>query len=361
VKRTAAVAAALALAAAILAGCASAPATDPSAAKARVGGAVGAVSAPRSALALAAPPKLPVLRIGYVADLPDAIALIDLQNGYLHLNLGPGMTVDAIAYPSGTAESAALAAGRLDAAYLDPVAAITAWQATRGHIKIIAGAASGGSQLIVRLNITTAAQLARKTITAPAGTSQQAALDYWLRANNQHPAAASPGMSGPAAVAAFRAGTIAGAWEPAPYDTQMTRAGGHVLISESALWPATGYTTAVLAVTTRLLATRPAAVTGLLRAHIQSEDLLSTTPASAEPAIAASLTARHIHLTTAALTAAFTLVRYTDDPLPATISTEAQHAAAAGLIKPATALASIYDLAPLNVLLRAAGQLPVHT
>jgi hypothetical protein len=53
-----------------------------------------------------------------------------------------------VPYPSPAAEATALAHGQITAAWIDPVAAITAWQATRGHIRIIAGAASGTSQLI---------------------------------------------------------------------------------------------------------------------------------------------------------------------------------------------------------------------
>jgi NitT/TauT family transport system substrate-binding protein len=74
--------------------------------------------------------------------MPDAIALAGIGCGYFQQNLGPGTTLDAIAYSSSAAEAAAFAHGQLDAAYINPVAAVGAWQATRGQIRIIAGAAS---------------------------------------------------------------------------------------------------------------------------------------------------------------------------------------------------------------------------
>jgi len=51
---------------------------------------------------------------------------------------------------------------------------------------------------------------------------------------------------------------------------------------------------------------------------------------------------------------------FTNDPLAASVLTEARHAAAAGLLRPLPgSLAGMYDLGPLNTFLRAAGERPV--
>jgi NitT/TauT family transport system substrate-binding protein len=48
-------------------------------------------------------------------------------------------------------------------------------------------------------------------------------------------------------------------------------------------------------------------------------------------------------------------IRFTDDPLASTLNTEAQHAVKAGLLETPD-LKGIYDLAPLNKVLRAEGE-----
>jgi NitT/TauT family transport system substrate-binding protein len=51
----------------------------------------------------------------------------------------------------------------------------------------------------------------------------------------------------------------------------------------------------------------------------------------------------------------FAQITFTNDPLAATILTETQHSAAAGLLKPTRSLTGLFYLGPLNKLLRAAG------
>jgi NitT/TauT family transport system substrate-binding protein len=350
--------AAAAAAAIVLAGCSSAakPASPVAqkANKARAGGAVGLATAPPVVTAR----HRHALRLGFVASIPEAIALVGVRNGYFQVALGTGTTLDAIPYPTPAAEAAALAAGQLDAAYIDPIAAVHAWQATRGAITIIAGAASGGAQLITSPRITQPAQLAGRPVAAPDGSAQQAALGSWRRQHGQPSAAApaSPALSGTALVSQFKAGTIAGAWAPAPFDAQMAAAGGHILVSEASQWPGGQYSTAVLAVTSKLLTTHPALVQALLKGHIQAEDQLATRPEAVQAAAQAELASLGQHLQSRLFAASLAQVRFTNDPLAATISAEAQHAAAAGLIKPAKTLTGLFDLRPLNRLLRAIGQ-----
>jgi NitT/TauT family transport system substrate-binding protein len=348
---------AAALAAIALAGCSSAArSADPAAAKARAGGAVGAVvfsAAPGTSGA-----HQQVLTLGYVADVPDAVALVGLQEGYLRGDLSPAAELDAVPFTDGAAEAAALAAGRIDAAYIDPVAAVSAWQASRGGIRILAGAASGGSKLVVSSRITKPGQLAEQRVAALAGTTQQAALDDWLAQHGQLTTAhQDASMPGPAAVAAFRAGTIAGAWEPAPFDTEMAADGGHVVATESSLWPGR-QEAAVLAVTSRLLTAHPAWVNSLLRAHIQAQSLLATNIRSAQAAVEAQLS-DGTRLSLGQVTAAMTGMQFTDDPDVQAIIATTRRAKASGILGATVPTSSMFDLRPLNAILRSVGQLPV--
>jgi NitT/TauT family transport system substrate-binding protein len=123
---------------------------------AAVAAVAGCSSPPRPA-----PPPPPVsgtLRLGYTGDLADAPVLAGLQMGFISSDLG-SVVLDPAVFGSPMAEAQALVRGQLDAAYLDPVTAIAVWQAEAAHgglIKIVAGAASGGAELVARDGITSA-------------------------------------------------------------------------------------------------------------------------------------------------------------------------------------------------------------
>lgn len=345
--RRAGAAAGLAAVAVVLAGCTSSARPQESARQfaAAVTGAAGA------------------LRLGFVPDITDAPALVGLQLGYLGQNLGQ-VKLEPTPFASGAEEVAALQHGQLDAAYLDPTAAVMAWQSPpSGRIKVIAGVAAGGAELVVRKGITRASQLAHKQLAVPAGGAQEAALEYWLhqhglpvRAATQ--ASALPGQS---VVREFRTGKIAGAWEPAPVDAEMVAAGGRVLVNEAGLWPGGRFSTAVLVVTQRFLSAHPGSVTRLLRGQVQADNFIATDRTSAEAAVQQKLVAMlGTSLPPGVLAGSFAQVTYTNDPLAGSVFAEARHAAAVGLLKPVKTLGQMYDLAVLNNVLRAAGQRPVR-
>jgi NitT/TauT family transport system substrate-binding protein len=303
------------------------------------------------------------LRLGYVTDLADAPALTGLQAGLLSAGTG-GSSVDAVAYGSPAQEAAALLDGKLDAAYVDPVTAVAVWQAWHeSGLEIVAGAASGGTELVARAGITRPGELARLPVAAPPGSAQEVALDYWLR-SNQVPGTA-PGnvtMTGAYLAQAFRSGHLAAAWEPAPLDAELTAAGGRVLVDEASLWPGGQYASAVLVVTSRYLAAHPAAVTALLRGQIQAVQYLDTDPVPADKAAGTELAdAAGMTVPAAVLAQGFTQVTFTDNPLAATILAEAAHAADDGMLAPVPSLHGLLDLGPLNKILQADGQRPVST
>ena len=270
-----------------------------------------------------------------------------------------------MAFGSEQEESAALQDGQLDAAYLDPVAAVGAWQSgRRSPVRIIAGGALGGVQFVVRKGISDAGQLAHAHLAVPAGGAQEAALEYWL---HQHGLPALKRselavMPDDALVREFRSGKLAGGWEPAPADAELAAAGGRVLVNEAGLWPGGRFATSVLVVTRRFLARDPGAVSGLLRGQLQVDDFIAARRVSAEAITGQVLTARlGSRLPQAVLASSFAQLSYTADPDAASVLTEARHAAAAGLVKPVRSVTGLFDLGPLNTLLRAAGRHPVSS
>ncbi len=260
-------------------------------------GSSGASSAGSSGTAAAADPV--TLRLGFLENITHASALVGIKQGYFTKDLGSNVTLKLQPFSTGTEEATALLAGQLDAAYVGPNPAIKAYQTSGGKlIKVISGAASGGAQLVVKAGITSPDQLKGKKLATPSlGNTQDVALRYWLK---QHHLTTTQTGGGDVpitpitpnsdAVLAFQSGQIAGGWEPAPYDEEMTALGGHVLVNEASLWPHGQFVTTNLVVTQAFLAAHPATVSGLLKGQIQANNFINQHKAAAEAAANAELT-----------------------------------------------------------------------
>jgi len=312
-------------------------------------------------------PPIP-LRLGFVATITQAPALIGARAGILTADLAAAHTrVLLVPFSTPAAETAALDSRKLDAAYTDPG---TLLQNLTTHgapaIAVISGAATGGAQLIVTRAISTPAQLAGKTLTAGTpGTAPDLEFRAWLTARHLtigqgHGQVTISPMTPAAALTAFRNHAIAGAWEPAPYDTQLIQAGGRSLTPA----PRPGSPAAQNAAATTILVTtrsylqaHSAAVTALIKAQIQINDYIHHDPLAAEIAANAELAALTGHpLPGSLLTSAFQQITFTDNPATASLAADAAADAAAGLITGTPNLAASYDLAPLNLLLRLTGE-----
>jgi NitT/TauT family transport system substrate-binding protein len=308
------------------------------------------------------------LRLGLLANITHAPALVALNKGFFTKNLGSGVTLKTSIFSSGTEETTALLAGQLDAAYVGPNPAINAWQKSSGKaIKIISGAASGGAALVVKPNITSASQLKGQKVATPSlGNTQDVALRYWLK---QHgltttqtgggDVPVTPIKPNSAAVLQFKSGQIAGGWEPAPYDAEMVADGGKVLVNEASLWPAGKFVTTNLVVTQSFLKAHASVVSNLLKGHVEAVKYINANTSAAATAANAELTALlGKGLKSSALAASFKQITFTNDPIASSLAADAKHAVAVGLLQPVN-LNGIYDLGPLNALLKADGEAQV--
>jgi NitT/TauT family transport system substrate-binding protein len=303
------------------------------------------------------------VRLGLLENITHAPALIALKNGYFAKALGSAGTVDASAFSSGTEETTAILAGQLDAAYVGPNPAINAWLKSDGkEIKIISGAADGGASFVVKPSISTAAQLKGQSVATPSlGNTQDVAIRYWLKQNGiattttgGGDVSIKPTSPNSDAVLEFKSGQIAGASEPTPYDTEMVADGGKVLFSEPGV-------TTLLMVTQSFLAAHPAIVNDLLKAQIEANDFIKDDPTAAEADANAELaTYTGKPLKASLVAAAFKETTFTDDPDAASLTQDAQEAESVGLLS-SDNLSGIFDLGPLNALLKADGQAQVSS
>ena len=302
------------------------------------------------------------LRLGLLANITHAPALVGIQKGFFTKNLGSNKLTTTV-YNSGTQETTAILAGQLDAAYVGPNPAINAFQKSGGSaIKIISGAATGGASVVVKPSITSAAGLKGKTVDTPSlGNTQDVAIRYWLKQNGLATTTTGggdvtikPTNPNSNAVLQFQSGQIAGASEPSPYDVEMVKDGGKVLFTEPGV-------TTLLIVTQSFLKAHPAVVSDLLKGQIEANDYIAKDPSAAQTAANAELTAlTGKGIKSSVLPAAFKEITFTNDPDASSLTTDAQQAKAVGLLT-STNLSGIFDLAPLNQLLQAAGESQVNS
>jgi NitT/TauT family transport system substrate-binding protein len=217
--------------------------------------------------------------------------------------------------------------------------------------------ATGGASVVVKKTITSPAQLKGKTLASPSlGNTQDVALRYWLKQNGLTTTptgggdvSIKPTQTNSDAVLEFQSNQIAGGSEPSPYNVEMTQDGGHTLYTEPGV-------TTNLVVTQSFLAAHPSVVDGLLKGQIKANDYIKQNPAGAQAAANAELTKLvGKGIKPGVLPAAFKEITFTNDPDAASLSQDAKEAVAVGLLQPVN-LSGIYDLGPLNKLLKAAGE-----
>ena len=301
------------------------------------------------------------VRLGLLANITHAPALVAIQKGFFTKNLGKNKLTTTV-YSSGTQETTAILANQLDAAYVGPNPAIDSFQKSGGKVKIVTGVATGGASVVVKPGVGSAADLKGKTVDTPSlGNTQDVAIRYWLKQNGLNTTTTGggdvtikPTKPNSSAVLQFKSGQIAGASEPSPYDVEMVQDGGKVLFKEPGV-------TTVLVVTQSFLSAHPDVVNDLLKANIQAEDFIKKSPSAAQTSANTELAALSGKgIKSSVLPAAFKEITFTNDPDASSLATDAQQAKAVGLLD-STDLSGIFDLGPVNKLLQAAGESQVKS
>ena len=312
----------------------------------------------------------PTLRLGYLANLTHAPAVVGLRRGFLATSLG-STHVRPQVFNAGPQETEALLGGSLDAAFLGPTPAVNAFVRSQGDaLRIVSGVTSGGAGLVVRAGsgISTAADLrGRRLATPQLGNTQDVALRAWLLDHGLHTDTSGGGdvLIGPAEnatiVTLFRAGRIDGAWVPEPYLSRLIVEGqGTLLVDEASLWPQGAFPTAVLAVSRRFEQAHPEIVRTLVAGLRTTIDWISANDTEARTVTGAGLAdLSGKALPEAVLRQGWSRLRFTNDPLLAELKTGSDNAFRVGVTKSVADLHGIWDGRFLNGLLQVAGRPPV--
>jgi NitT/TauT family transport system substrate-binding protein len=305
-----------------------------------------------------------VVRLGYFPNLTHATPIVADKEGFFGKHLG-STKLQVSTFNAGPAAMEALKSGAIDATYVGPGPATNAYINSGGQaLTVVAGAATGGTSLVVDPSINSAADLKGKKVSTPQlGNTQDIALRYWLKQNGLSTDLQGGGevnvlpQDNAQIVDAFRQKLIAGAWVPEPYATRLVQAGGKVLVDERDLWPNKKFAITVLAVRTDFLKAHPQTVSALLAGDLDAAEFIAKNPARAQKDVAdliAKISGKP--LKPAVVTAAWKQLEFTVDPVPSSLLTGAQHAYAVGVLTKEPKLDGLVDLSLLNQLLKERGK-----
>jgi len=308
-------------------------------------------------------PGATTLRLGYFPNVTHAPAIIGAQSGSFAAKLGSNVTLQLKTFNSGTEATTALLAGSIDASFVGPNPAINAYQKTNRGIRIVAGTASGGADLVVKPSISGAADLKGKKIATPQlGNTQDVALRYWLNNNGLHETKDGGDVTivpedNSTTLTAFQSGAIDGAWVPEPYASRLVAEGdGKILVNEASLWPNGQFVTTLLMVKKTFLDAHSDVVKNLISGLSDAIDLIKSDPTKAETEVNDGLkTLSGKALKPDILASSFKHVTFTLDPIKSSLQTDADRGKSLGFLK-SSDLGQIFDLTLLNQVLRAAGK-----
>ncbi len=303
------------------------------------------------------------LKLGYFGNVTHAPALVGVSQGYIADELGDTKLSTQV-FNAGPAAIEALNAGAIDATYIGPNPAINSFVKSGGEsVNIIAGAAAGGAQLVVKPEITSAAGLLGKTLASPQlGGTQDVALRAWLstqgyktNVDGSGDVAINP-TENAQTLKLFQDGKLDGAWLPEPWASRLVlQAGAKVLVDEKDLWDgslsgkAGEFPTTILIVNKKFAADHPDTVKALLKGHAKSVEWLNSAPAAEKSSVinAALKQAAGAELNADVIERSLKNIVFTVDPLAGTYPKLLKDGVEAGTTKQAD-INGIFDLRALN-------------
>ncbi|WP_346957697.1 ABC transporter substrate-binding protein [uncultured Arthrobacter sp.] len=303
------------------------------------------------------------LKLGYFGNITHAPALIGVSKGFIAKELGQTKLSTEV-FNAGPAAIEALNAGAIDATYIGPNPAINSYVKSKGaSVSIIAGAASGGAQLVVKPGITSPADLRGRTLATPQlGGTQDVALRAWLGTQGYKTSTGGGGdvtinpTENAQTLKLFQDGKLDGAWLPEPWASRLVlQAGAKVLVDEKDLWDGSlsgkpgEFPTTVLIVNKTFAAGHPDTVKALLKGHVESVDWLNAAPSAEKASVlnAALKAAAGKALPADVIDRSLQNIVFTVDPLAGTYQKLLRDGVDAGTTKEAD-INGIFDLSTLD-------------
>ncbi|WP_026423061.1 ABC transporter substrate-binding protein [Actinokineospora inagensis] len=299
------------------------------------------------------------LRLGYFPNITHAPALIGLEKGLFTKELGSTKLVPT-KFNAGPEAVNALYGGSLDATFIGSGPSINAYGKSDGKaVRLVAGTASRGAQLVVKPDINSAQDLVGKTVVTPQlGNTQDISLKKWLDQQKLTDQVKVQNTENSLALEEFKKGNVQGAWLPEPWSSRLVlEAGAKVLVDEKDLWPNGEFPTTVLIVSTTFLNDHPQTVKALLKGLVASVDYAKQDVPGAKDAVNKQLKAlTGKDLTGPTTDRAFANLNFTLDPYAALLPQLSKDSVTAKISKTETDVKGFLDLKLLNEVLAESGK-----
>lgn len=311
-------------------------------------------------------PTAPVVRIGFFANVTHAPALVAQQLRLFETFLGKdGTKIEYTAFNAGPAVIEAMKGGAIDVSYIGPNPSISGYTSTGGTLlRVVSGTTSGGAQLVVKPGINSVADLKGKKIATPQlGNTQDVALRSWLKQNGLSTSVSGGGdvtvvpTDNATTLSLFKRGDLDGAWLPEPWSSRLVvEAGAKVLVDETTLWPRGQFVTTNIIASQNFLNKYPGTVRSILQANNSAIKYIANNVEKSKDVVQTQIQKwTGAKLADPVINRAWGNLRFTWDPLPATLAKSADDAVTAGLLTLGkNKLAGIYDLRLLNQVLKVA-------
>jgi NitT/TauT family transport system substrate-binding protein len=232
-----------------------------------------------------------VLRVGHFPNITHiqglvAHALSRQGKGFLEPRLGPDVRIEWFVYNAGPSAIEAIFAKSIDFTYVGPNPAINGYAKARGEgVRIVAGAAEGGSALVIQGDSTlkTAADFRGKIVATPQlGNTQDVVARAWLKAGGLKitqtggDATVLP-TANPDQLLLFKQRQIDAVWTVEPWISRLElEAGGKVLVDDHKS------ITTVLVASADLLKAQPELARKFVAAHRELTEWIVGNPAEAQ-------------------------------------------------------------------------------
>jgi NitT/TauT family transport system substrate-binding protein len=295
-----------------------------------------------------------VVRLGYFANVTHAQAILGVASGDFAQAVQPA-ELKTLVFNAGPSLNEALLHDDVDIGYIGPGPALTAWAVSHGEaVTVVSGSAANGVLIVAGPNsgIHSLADLAgRKIATPQTGNTQNiSARHYVLDVLNQDDDRNVIPVSNSELVGRMLARDVDAAWAPEPWGSRLVAmAGGTVIGQEKDLWPDHEFSLTLVIVRKQFLRDHPDVVKKFLAAHQAWTKKLNDSPQTYADRLASALyDLTKATLPKGVLQSSLSNVKFTDDPLPATLQTMAQWSLELGVINQPIKLDGLIDTSMLT-------------
>ncbi len=300
------------------------------------------------------------IRAGHFPNITHAPVLVGQATGRFEKALKDEANIEWKLFNAGPEAVEALAAGAIDILYVGPNPAINGFVRSKGVLlRAVAGVASGGSAFVVRngSGIEKFEDIRGKRVATPQlGNTQDVALRHLmsekgLKSKTQGGNVEIFNLSGADQLTAISKNQVDAVWAVEPWVSRfVSEANAKILFDEKELWPDGKYATTILIIRKQFLDQNPGLVEKWVHEHVEIVRWMNQNQKKAKQIVNDELK-REIgkSLPEKYLDQCFERIRFTEDPMEASVLKSAERAFQIGFLgKAPIDLAQFYDLSFLK-------------